>query len=108
MAAGLPTQTYVTFDYCCLPSNAQDPGRVGGGGTITELGTCINADPLFWSGPLGDYYLSQVAAGQVSDTPCLDAGSDTAVNLGLDARTTRSDQITDTGTVDIGFHYDAP
>jgi len=31
-------------------------------------------DPLFVTGPLGDYYLSQVAAGQGSDSPCLDAG----------------------------------
>jgi hypothetical protein len=108
MAAGSPAQTYVTFDYCCLPSNAQDSKRFGGGGTITELGTCVNADPLFWIGPLGNFYLSQTAAGQGSDTPCLDAGSDTAANLGLDARTTRSDQVPDAGTVDIGFHYDAP
>ena len=65
----------------------------------------ISADPLFVSGPLGDYYLSQISAGQLIDSPALNAGNDTAEELGLDTRTTRIDSITDTGTVDIGYHY---
>ena len=46
-----------------------------------------------------------IAAGQGSDSPAIDAGSDTAANLGLDTRTTRTDSVTDTGTVDLGYHY---
>ena len=65
----------------------------------------ININPLFVSGPNGDYYLSQQAAGQGENSPCVNAGSDTAVNLGLDNRTTRTDCFTDTGTVDMGYHY---
>ena len=65
----------------------------------------INSDPLFADGPLGDYYLSQIAAGQGSDSPCVDSGSDTAVNLGLDTVTTRTDEVTDANTVDMGYHY---
>ncbi|UCD84774.1 MAG: chitobiase/beta-hexosaminidase C-terminal domain-containing protein, partial [Deltaproteobacteria bacterium] len=65
----------------------------------------IDADPLFASGPNGDYYLSQTTAGQGSDSPCVDAGSDTAANLGLDGRATRTDGVTDTDIVDIGYHY---
>ncbi|MHC4620307.1 MAG: BACON domain-containing protein [Planctomycetota bacterium] len=65
----------------------------------------IDADPCFVSGPLGDYYLSQVAAGQAVDSPCVDAGSDTAANLGLDDFTTRTDQFRDKGVVDMGYHY---
>ncbi|MCH8130678.1 MAG: right-handed parallel beta-helix repeat-containing protein, partial [Acidobacteria bacterium] len=61
----------------------------------------ISSDPLFVSG----YYLSHLAAGQGSDSPAIDAGSDTAANLGLDTRTTRTDSVTDTGTVDLGYHY---
>ncbi len=38
----------------------------------------IDLDPLFVSGPDGDYYLSQIAAGQAVDSPCVDAGSDLA------------------------------
>ncbi|MCH7846416.1 MAG: right-handed parallel beta-helix repeat-containing protein, partial [Acidobacteria bacterium] len=60
----------------------------------------ISSDPLFVSG----YYLSHIAAGQGSDSPAIDAGSDTAANLGLDTRTTRTDDVTDTGTVDLGYH----
>jgi len=65
----------------------------------------IDADPLFVSAVFGDYCLSQTAAGQASDSPCVDAGSDSAVNLGLGAFTTRTDRIGDSGTVDMGFHY---
>jgi hypothetical protein len=65
----------------------------------------ISDDPTFVTGALGDYYLSQTAAGQGSDSPCVDAGSDTSANLGMDGYTTRTDQVTDGGTVDMGFHY---
>ncbi|MHC4867739.1 MAG: right-handed parallel beta-helix repeat-containing protein, partial [Planctomycetota bacterium] len=65
----------------------------------------IDADPCFVSGPLGNYYLSQVAAGQVFESPCVDAGSDTAVRLGLDQCTTRTDAGGDEGIVDMGYHY---
>jgi predicted outer membrane repeat protein len=76
------------------------------GDSILELGYGnIMSDPLFASGPLGDYYLSQRAAGQFVNSPCVDAGSDTAANLGLDSYTTRSDEVTDTDVVDMGYHY---
>jgi thermitase len=65
----------------------------------------INADPFFVAGPLGNYYLSQIAAGQPADSPCVDAGSDMTVNLGMCAYTTRTDEIGDTGIVDMGYHY---
>jgi len=67
----------------------------------------IDATPLFVTGPEGDYYLSQIAAGQVSDSPCVDAGSDTAVNLGMHIYTTRTDELGDKGIVDMGYHYPA-
>jgi predicted outer membrane repeat protein len=64
----------------------------------------FDADPLFVRGPLHDYYLSQIASGQSQDSPCIDAGSDTAENLGLDALTTRNDSQPDADTVDMGYH----
>jgi len=64
----------------------------------------ISADPQFVSGPYHAYYLSQTAAGQGSDSPCVDVGSDMAVNLGLDGATTRTDAVPDAGTVDMGYH----
>jgi hypothetical protein len=65
----------------------------------------ISQDPLFVNTSNRDFHLSHTAAGQGSDSPCIDAGSDTAANLGLDTRTTRSDDVPDTGTVDLGYHY---
>ena len=65
----------------------------------------INADPCFVSGPFGGHYLSEVAAGQDSNSPCVNAGSDTAANLGMDIVTTRTDEVPDAGIVDMGYHY---
>ena len=64
----------------------------------------IDEDPLFVSGPGGDYYLSQVAAGQLVNSPCVDAGSDTAQSLGFNRSTTRTDHVRDTGIIDLGYH----
>jgi len=65
----------------------------------------INAPPLFINGPKGFYYLSHTATGQPVDSPCIDKGSDLASNLGVDIYWTRTDSVTDSGTVDMGFHY---
>jgi predicted outer membrane repeat protein len=76
------------------------------GSAVIATTASISLDPLFVTGSNGsEYYLSQIAAGWLQDSPCLDAGSDTAVNLGLDALTTRTDGITDAAVVDIGYHY---
>ena len=81
----------VTVTYC----------DVKGGWTGTGN---IDADPLFVTGPLGDYYLSQIAAGQALDSPCVDAGDPTSTIIG----TTRTDEVQDSGVVDMGYHYPLP
>ena len=53
----------------------------------------------------GDYFLSQQASGQDSDSPCIDAGSNTAKKLGLGNSATRTDKVSDSGLTDIGYHY---
>ena len=73
--------------------------------TLTWNAGNINSNPLFT--PVDDYYLSQIAAGQGSDSPCVDAGSTTAAAAGLDEAWTRFDFVADSGTVDMGFHYGA-
>jgi predicted outer membrane repeat protein len=88
----------IVIDYSCVQ---------GWTGTFGGVGN-IGADPCFVSGPEGDYYLSQIAAGQLVDSPCVDAGSDTAATLGLDMLTTRTDGVGDSGTVDMGYHYAPP
>ncbi|MHC4499756.1 MAG: right-handed parallel beta-helix repeat-containing protein, partial [Planctomycetota bacterium] len=82
-------------EYCCIQGLS---GGLGGTGNI-------DSDPCFVSGPLGDYYLSQIGAGQAAESPCVDAGSDLAENFGMDNCTTRTDGVGDTGLVDMGFHY---
>jgi len=76
----------------------------------------IDADPLFVSGPDGDYHLSQVAAGQGVDSPCVDTGQNLAAatcwpTTGgiecLSGFSTRTDGINDQGTSDMGYHYPA-
>ncbi len=62
----------------------------------------INVDPLFIPGPEGDYCLSQIAAGQAEDSPCIDAGDPQAE---LIRGSTRTDQIPDRGVIDMGYHY---
>ncbi len=59
----------------------------------------LNGNPLFEVGPLGGFYLD-------SDSPCVDSGNDTAANVGLNEKTTRRTSEPDSGTVDIGFHYE--
>jgi hypothetical protein len=39
------------------------------------------------------------------DSPCVNAGSDTAIVLGLEGKTTRLDSKPDSSVVDIGYHH---
>ncbi len=65
----------------------------------------IRSAPLFVTGPWGNNYLSHIATGQASNSPAIDAGSDTAAAVGLSSLfTTRIDNAADTGLVDMGFH----
>ncbi len=90
-----PTNLW-TVDYCDVQ-----------GGYLT--GYNLDQDPLFVTGPdeeiPADYYLSAVAAGQDNDSPCIEWGSQSAANAGLDLRTTRTDLVADMGIVDLGYHY---
>jgi hypothetical protein len=71
----------------------------------------LSSDPLFVAAPFGDYCLSQIAAGQPENSPCLDAGDTLLMTapLNLDslvhAWTTRTDSVPDAGATDIGYHY---
>ena len=72
-------------------------GQFGANGNISE-------DPLFASGVEGGYYLSQTAAGQSVNSPCVDAGDPQSPMI---QGTTRTDGVADSGVVDMGFHYSA-
>jgi hypothetical protein len=77
--------------YCCVQGGYTGSGNISG-------------NPLFVTGPDGDYYLSQLAAGQSQQSPCVDAGNPNGfIYLG----TTRTDAVPDLGTIDMGYHYPA-
>jgi hypothetical protein len=68
----------------------------------------LRMDPLF-AGCCGlpPYFLSQVAAGEEADSPCVDAGEEPAAAIfGEDRYTTRTDREPDRGILDLGYHFD--
>ncbi len=81
----------VEFDYSDVQGGWQGIGN-------------LNTDPLFVAGPLGSFYLSQQAAGQTQNSPCLDSG-DPAPPFPLSWGTTRTDCVLDQGVTDMGSHY---
>ncbi|MCZ6688149.1 MAG: right-handed parallel beta-helix repeat-containing protein [Planctomycetota bacterium] len=104
---------FATFTFCDIDTGMwqlDDAGlRVNAPiGFVPGTSGNLSADPLFVIGLRGDTYLSQIAAGQLFDSPCFDAGSMTAGALGLDTRTTRTDGVPDaTGSlVDLGSHFE--
>jgi len=52
-----------------------------------------------------DFHLSQRAAGQAATSPAVDAGGADVTAAALQGTTTRTDRVTDSGSVDLGFHY---
>lgn len=62
----------------------------------------FSSNPLF----VGTYHLSQTPAGQSLTSPCVDTGNDSVENLSLQNFTTRMDGVPDSGTVDLGYHWD--
>lgn len=67
-----------------------------------------STDPLFKTGPSGNYYLSHTSAGQLTDSNCIDAGMGQANQIFVppaNSFTTSTNSASDTGVVDMGFHY---
>ena len=112
--------TSMVYDVNTADGNDQDPCNLN---LIPDGYASYNLDanPLFVTGRLGDYYLSWGEAGQIgpilnddgevgdANSPAVDAGIGTAAELGMDdPYSTRTDNDTDTGIVDIGYHYNDP
>ena len=82
-----------TVTYSCIQDNDAGTGN-------------IHTDPLFRTGSLGNYYLSQIAAGQLADSNCVDATIDSVGDIFIGGIfTTRTDNAGDANNVDMGFHY---
>jgi predicted outer membrane repeat protein len=109
---GEPWPATLTISYCDV-KGGQARVRVDDDCVLNWGDGNINLDPLFITGPLGNYYLSQTDAGQIQDSPCVDAGSDLTTNLDmiysidLTRYTTRTDGMLDRGLVDMGYHYES-
>lgn len=69
----------------------------------TGLSGNISQDPLFVS--VNDVHLQAVATGHAADSPGIDHGYQSVQAAALDERSTRTDGVVDTGTVDMGYHY---
>jgi len=103
-------EIYLDYDPLGLSLSIEYSDVEGGIGSLEVEPGCtlswgegmIDADPLFTSGPGGTLYLSQTAAGQPVNSPCVDAGDPSA---GGASGTTRSDAFSDVGIVDLGAHH---
>jgi len=84
----------LVVDYTCIQGLT---GLLGGVGNIGD-------DPDFRPGPLDNYYLANGVSDPGPASPCVDAGSDSAVNLSLDHLTTSTGEEHDIGVVDMGYH----
>jgi predicted outer membrane repeat protein len=94
----------ITIDYSDVDGGLASV-FVDAGSTLNWGSNMIDADPLFVTGSAGDFYLSQIAAGQGSDSPCVDTGDPVSAMI---TGTTRTDEVQDSGVVDMGFHYPLP
>ena len=86
------TGSSANVSYCCIENGWNGTG-------------IIDDNPRFATGPNGEFYLSQIEAGQVWQSPCVDSGSSTSSGVGLENLTTRTDHQVDIGQVDLGYHY---
>lgn len=105
------SSTNINEDYNDLWQN--NPNYEG----ISAGTNSISANPLFVDPDGSDdilgrnngfddsFHLSQTAAGQATTSPGVDVGSASSSDLGLDNQTTRTDNVFDSGVVDLGFHY---
>lgn len=107
-----PISGILRASYCDIQGGYGEPNLLVEDGCTADLSVGnIYAAPRFTAGPCGDYYLSQIVAGQTTQSACVDAGSDDAITLGMNEYTTRSDAwfgVHDDGTVDMGYHYPLP
>jgi predicted outer membrane repeat protein len=80
-------------------------------GGITDAGSSINQGEGFVPGVLGNLSGDPLFADPsaldfslLETSPCLDAGSRTAAAAGLDHLSARSDEVLDSGILDLGYH----
>jgi len=103
----------VTVEYCAVQGGEAEV-FVETPDVLTWGSGNFDDDPLFVTGPAGNYYLSQTESGQQADSVCVDSGNANSNEIGFDFLletkmmsqfTTRTDQVFDSEIVDLGGHY---
>ena len=90
----------VDFHSCCVWDNGI--GNYIGWEDPTGTQGNISADPLY-ADTL--YHLSQTAAGQPQQSPCVDAGHQAVIGSWIQGYSTRTDSIPDSLVADMGYHH---
>ncbi len=101
---------YCAFFVDMIPGTPDPPGlgvltTTNANGDSCDQYFNIFLDPQFVDFSGEDYHLSQIAAGQAVQSPCVDAGNPSSSMIN---GATRSDNIQDDGVVDMGYHYANP
>jgi|GEM_PF-1754270 len=95
-------QPEMKISFSCVQGGNNAPHVNGGNWLIWGPGM-IQDDPLFVSGPEGDYYLSQIFnGGQTVKSLCVDKGDPASA---IFDGTTRTDHVQDAAPIDMGYHY---
>jgi hypothetical protein len=114
---------YASLSSCIVTSNQGKHGIVGKGSPDVDFQCCCAWDNEMgnyfgWEDPTGTqgnisqdplyadslYRLSQTAAGQPVQSPCVDAGHEPAQGSWIEGYSTRTDSIPDSLTSDMGWH----
>lgn len=87
----------ITISYCDVEGGDNEDDLWDGEEILDE-------DPLLTDGREPDWGVDGYFLDQ--DSPCIDAGSGSAEDLGMDELTTQADLSPDEDQVDLGYHYD--
>ena len=90
-----------TLDYNDVFANPEANYQLSGSGIGVNS---ISVYPEFVDPATKDFRLKRVGAGQMVDSPCIDAGSTTAEVSVIGGRTAFTDHSPDVGIVDLGYH----
>jgi parallel beta-helix repeat protein len=93
-----------TLDYNDVHGNTSGNYQLSSGSGSVVGSHSISLSPAFVNPANSDFRLSRQGAGQQTDSPVIDRGSDTAEILGLGGRTAFTDKFPDVGKADLGYH----
>lgn len=100
----LISSSSLTISYSDL-SGGKNSIQIGKNSTLNYGQGMIDLNPLFKDPLLGDFHLQQDPCQPGLINPCVDAGMDTSINMGFHYAWTRTDQVFDSGIIDLGYHY---